>query len=135
PLGSRLRFSPLATSWISGTQTHVSVLRIGPAVLVGLPGDYAGHLADPLARWSRSRGLTLVATSFNGDYKGYFVSQPVFMNHDRYETRWMNFFGPWAGEYLGDLARRAIERLEPRGEMSQGPASEERPTRVALGRE
>lgn len=113
PVGRSWRLSPIATSWISGSRTHLDVLRIGRAVLVGMPGDYAGHLAQPLADWARTRGLTLVATSFNGDYKGYFVSQHTFMNRSCYETRWMNFFGPWSGEYLAALARRAIVQIEP----------------------
>jgi hypothetical protein len=106
-----LRFSPLATWWIADRQTHLHAIRLGPAVLVGFPGDYSGHLADRLVDSTRSDGVSAVATSFDGDYRGYLVSSQVFRDHPCYETRWMNFYGPGAGEYLNDLARRMVDRL------------------------
>jgi neutral ceramidase len=113
PVSARWRISPVSSSWISDSHTHLHGLRIGPAVLVGFPGDYSGRLAKGLAEWGAARGLTLVPTSFNGDYKGYFVSEQSYMNLRSYETRDMNFFGPWAGEYLADLSKRMVERLAP----------------------
>lgn len=113
PVGPRWRVSPVCSSWVSDRHTHLQGLRIGSAVLVGFPGDYSGRLAKGLAEWGAARGLTLVPTSFNGDYKGYFVSEQSYMNVRSYETRDMNFFGPWAGEYLADLSKRMVERLAP----------------------
>jgi neutral ceramidase len=106
-----LRFGPALTWWIADRETHLHALRIGPAVLVGFPGDYSGHLADRLAGSTRGSGLATVATSFDGDFRGYLVSEPVFRLRGCYETRWMSFYGPWAGEYLNDLARRMVDRL------------------------
>lgn len=99
-----LRFSPAATWWIADRRTHLDALRIGPAVLLGFPGDEAGHLARAVVTEGRFGGVTPVVTSFNGDYRGYFESSDVFLNRSCYETRWMNFYGPWLGEYLGSLA-------------------------------
>jgi hypothetical protein len=106
-----LRFSPLATWWIADRRTHLHALRLGPAVLVGFPGDYSGHLADRLVESTRASGLSVVATSFDGDYRGYLVSDAVFREVPCYETRWMSFFGPWTGESLNDLARRMVDRF------------------------
>ena len=106
-----LRFSPFLTWWIADRRTHLHALRLGPAVLVGFPGDYSGHLADRLVGSTQKSGLAAVATSFDGDFRGYLVSEPVFRDRSCYETRWMSFYGPWAGEYLNDLARRMVERL------------------------
>ena len=119
---SGLRFSPLLTWWIADRRTHLQALRIGPAVLVGFPGDYSGHLADPLAESTRSTGLAAVATSFNGDFRGYLVSEAVFRRRPCYETRWMSFYGPWTGEYLNDLARRMVEKLASEPVASPRPA-------------
>jgi len=80
-------------------------------VLVGFPGDYSGHLADSLASTVGPTGLSAVATSFDGDFKGYLVSGEVFRRRSCYETRWMSFFGPWAGDYLTDLAGRMVEKV------------------------
>jgi hypothetical protein len=106
-----LRFSPLLTWWIADRRTHLHGLRLGPAVLVGFPGDYSGHLADRLDASARKSGLSAIPTSFDGDFRGYLVSEPVFRRKDCYETRWMSFYGPWTGEYFNDLARRMMERL------------------------
>ena len=108
---SKLRFSPLMTWWIADRRTHLHALRVGPAVLVGFPGDDSGHLAGPLVESTRPTGLSTVATSFNGDFRGYLVSEPVFRAKSCYETRWMSFYGPWLGEYFNDLARRMVDRL------------------------
>lgn len=120
-----LRFSPLATWWIADRKTHLHALRLGPAVLVGFPGDYSGHLADRLVESTRATGLAVVATSFDGDYRGYLVSAVVFRDVPCYETRWMNFFGPWLGESFNDLAKRMVDRL------SDAPTSQPRPALAA----
>ena len=108
---SWLRFSPAATWWIAGRRTYLHALRVGPAVLVGFPGDYSGHLADRLSASADRPGLSAVATSFDGDFKGYLVSADVFRRRSCYETRWMSFFGPWTGDYLNDLAIRMVAKL------------------------
>jgi hypothetical protein len=110
-MASAWRLSPISTSWIGDRATHVHLLRIGPALLVGFPGDYSWQLANDLNHWCRERGLVLIPTSFNGDYKGYFVTRQTFLRVHGYETRTMNFFGPWGGEYLTDLAWRVAKRM------------------------
>lgn len=107
PMGSaRLRFSPLATWWIGPRRSHLHLLRFGPACLVGFPGDVAGHLVARLRA-----PMPVVATSFDGDYKGYLVSRDTFLRRPCYETRWMSFFGPDLGEALADLAQRGLDRI------------------------
>ena len=105
-LGS-LRFSPLATWWIARPRTELHILRLGPATLAGFPGDVASHLASRLA----AEG-PVVATSFNGDYKGYLVTRETFRDHPGYETRVLSFFGPGAGEYLTDVAQAMIGKVQ-----------------------
>jgi hypothetical protein len=103
------RFSPALTWWVADRSTHLHALRLGPAVLVGFPGDYSGRLADRLD--SLGLSLTPVATSFDGDYRGYLVSEAVFRRRPCYETRWMNFHGAATGDRLTDLAGAMVERL------------------------
>ena len=130
-----LRFGPALTWWIADQKTHLHALRLGPAVLVGFPGDYSGHLADRLAGSTRGSGLSVVATSFDGDFRGYLVSEPVFRRRGCYETRWMSFYGPWTGEYLNDLARRMVDRLSTGSppEARAGPSFVDLGPRIARG--
>jgi hypothetical protein len=115
---SKLRFSPALTWWISDRRTHLHALRIGPAAFVGFPGDYSGHLAHSLEDSTRNINLSVVPTSFDGDFRGYLVSTRIFFERSCYETRWMNFYGPGLGDYFNDLARRMVNRI------SDHPATE-----------
>ncbi len=103
-----LRFSPIFTWWVGRPSSHLHVLRIGPALLIGFPGDLAGHLAARL-----QSTLPVVATSFNGDYKGYLVAASTFRDYPSYETRWMSFFGAGLGDGLLNLAQRCLDRITP----------------------
>ena len=106
-----LRFNPLLTWWISDRRARLQFLRIGPAVLVGFPGDYSSHLARGLRA-----PIPVVATSFAGDYKGYLVGEAVFRTRTTYETRRMNFFGPGSGDLLTEYAQGCLDRM-----MAGGP--------------
>jgi neutral ceramidase len=132
---AKLRFSPAMTWWIADRQTHLHAIRLGPAVLVGFPGDYSGHLADSLDVLTRMNGLTVVPTSFDGDFRGYLVSSPIFFRISCYETRWMSFYGPWTGDYFNDLARRMVNRLADRPEVLTLPelSRDDLINRFALG--
>ncbi len=132
---AKLRFSPAMTWWIADRRTHLHALRIGPAVLVGFPGDYSGHLALNLEKSSSHSRLSVVPTSFDGDFRGYLVSGRVFRDRSCYETRWMSFYGPILGDYFNDLARRMIDRLsdQPRTLIRAEPNLDDAFNRVALG--
>ncbi|WP_346906590.1 neutral/alkaline non-lysosomal ceramidase N-terminal domain-containing protein [uncultured Roseibium sp.] len=113
PVTADLRLSPVSTRWIGPERSHLHVLRVGPALLIGFPGDYAGQLGIRLAGELAGSGVTAIPTSFNGDYLGYLVSNRDFYDAPKYETRVMNFYGPWLGPYLNDLAgRMARETLQ-----------------------
>ena len=121
-----LRFSPLLMWWVGRRASHLHLVRLGPAMLVGFPGDYAGHLAANL----RS-GLPVVATSFNGDYKGYLVSRATYMAQpDSYEARWMSFFGPGLGDFLTTIAQRGLDRLAPITRSQEAPISGGKPGKI-----
>jgi hypothetical protein len=118
---AKLRFSPALTWWIADRRTHLHALRLGPAVLLGFPGDYSGHLADSLDRLAAGSKLAIVPTSFDGDFRGYLVSRRIFLDRSCYETRWMSFYGPWTGDYFNDLARRMVNRLADHPEPLSQP--------------
>ena len=113
PVTAGLRLSPLSTRWIGPERSHLHVLRIGSALLIGFPGDYSGQLGTRLAGELAGNGVTAIPTSFNGDYLGYLVSDGDFYNAPKYETRVMNFYGPWLGPYLNDLAGRMARGTLP----------------------
>jgi hypothetical protein len=105
--------NPLFTGHLLDRRTHLHVIRIGKAVLVGFPADYSSDLAIMLDGWFSERGLEFVPTSFNGDWRGYIFSSETFFKYGKYETRLMSYYGPWIGEYLNDLVKRMVERTIP----------------------
>jgi hypothetical protein len=133
--GSKIRFSPAMTWWISDRRTHLHAIRLGPAVMVGFPGDYSGHLALGLEQSTRDSGLSVIPTSFDGDFRGYLVSEPVFREKSCYETRWMSFYGPWTGDYFNDLAVRMVEKLadDPESWIEPSTNHDDLINRIALG--
>ncbi|MCK4601695.1 MAG: neutral/alkaline non-lysosomal ceramidase N-terminal domain-containing protein [Phycisphaerae bacterium] len=109
-LGRHLRLSPIAASYLHNRRTYIHILRINEAVLLGMPADYSGELAAELERWAieEKLGVMPVVTSFNGDYIGYLLPRSRY-GAAHYESRRMNLFGPWCGEYFNALSRRLIQ--------------------------
>lgn len=108
-LTGHMMLSPFATAGLHSRKTYIHMLRIGDAVLIGMPADFSGELAAELESWAAARGLTVIITSFNGDYIGYVLPYRRYSDNS-YEARTMNFFGPFCGEYLSELAKRLIRK-------------------------
>ena len=111
PISRDWTLGPLVSGLFGDNKSWLKGLRIGPLLLFGFPGDYAGHLATQLSEAIQAPLIT-ATTSFNGNFNGYLVSRHWFNTLERYETREMNFFGPWGGEYLNDLALKMVGQLE-----------------------
>ncbi len=112
-LGDRWRLSPVISSALHERRTHVQAMRIGPVLLVGMPGDFSDELLVPLDNFARSSKLLAEVTSFNGDYVGYLTRADRYALK-AYETRDMSFFGPSCGEYLAEVGTRLAGRLAER---------------------
>ena len=69
-----------------------------------LSGEYY-HLFDKICT---ERGLTLMITSFNGDYLGYVNPEEYYYTIRHAETRDLNWFGPQNGEYFVELVNRIL---------------------------
>lgn len=109
-VSSGWRISPISTRWIHDRHAEIHVLRLGDCVLVGMPGEITSELAFSLEEWGRERSLQIVPTDFNGEYVGYLSSRRQFEDYWAYETRILNFWGPWGGEYLVNIAEQAINQ-------------------------
>ncbi len=89
----------------------VKGLRIGNSVWVGVPCDFSGELSSkvrPLQNWSQH---PLFITSFNGGYIGY-ITPDAYYDWPSYETRDMNWFGPYNGGYMTEAMREVVNYLE-----------------------
>jgi neutral ceramidase len=87
--------------------THVSVLKIGKTLLLGMPCDFSGELMLGLDAFAKQNGLNLVINSFNGAYIGY-VTDDAHFDLDLYETRTMAWYGYQNGKYFSEIVKGLI---------------------------
>ncbi len=106
-INSYLSFSPFVSYFIGDRYTYLSFLKIANMIMIGVPCDYSGALVTALEK-KIGNNLEILVTSFNGDYKGYLVTNYEYSEFDEYETRGMNFFGPWGGDYINHIIGKVI---------------------------
>jgi neutral ceramidase len=88
----------------------LKAFRIGNIVFAGTPCDFSGELVPALEKTGLGPSDKLVVTSFNGGYIGY-VTADAYYDLKKYETRDMNFFGPYNGAYLSEMIRLLLQKL------------------------
>jgi neutral ceramidase len=87
----------------------LKAIRIGDILFAGTPCDFSGELVPALEKSLGPPGK-LVVTSFNGGYIGY-ITADAYYDLKKYETRDMNFFGPYNGAYLSEMIRLLLQKL------------------------
>jgi len=85
-------------------------IRLGNILFLGTPCDFSGELGLELAQQLKAGPDQLVITSFNGGYIGY-ITPDKYYNLKKYETRDMNFFGPYNGAYLSEMMQLLLQKL------------------------
>jgi neutral ceramidase len=88
----------------------LKALRIGNIVFAGAPCDFSGELVPALEQSAVGAADRLVVTSFNGGYIGY-ITPDAYYDLKKYETRDMNFFGPYNGAYLSEMLGLLLQKL------------------------
>jgi neutral ceramidase len=88
----------------------VKALRIGNILMVGMPCDFSGELVAGLDAYAKTKGLSLMVTSFNGGYIGY-ITHDKYFDRDLYETKTMSWYGPYNGTYLQEVIRDIIDKM------------------------
>jgi len=98
-----LRLRPWVFNALMGEQhPRINCLRVGNVVFLGLPGELSGEFYPRFQQICEERGLHLILTTFNGDYLGY-ITPDEYYSLNKYETRDMNWFGPYNGAYFTEL--------------------------------
>lgn len=91
-------------------KADISFLRVGKQVWVGTPCDFSGELVSSIEEVSEAQKLNLMVTSFNGGYIGY-ITADQWYDRNKYETRAMNWFGPYNGAYFTEVIGRVLTIL------------------------
>lgn len=88
----------------------LTAMRLGNILFAGAPCDFSGELVPALEQSLGGGADKVVVTSFNGGYIGY-ITPDVYYDLKKYETRDMNFFGPYNGAYLSEMLGLLLQKL------------------------
>ena len=91
--------------------SDLKALRIGKTVLLGTPCDFSGEFVADFKPLIAQKGVNLMITSFDGGYIGY-VTPDRYYNRATYETRDMNWFGPYNGAYFEEMMLGLLEKID-----------------------
>ena len=91
--------------------SDLKALRIGKTVLLGTPCDFSGEFVADFKPLAAQRGVNLMITSFDGGYIGY-VTPDRYYNRKTYETRDMNWFGPYNGAYFEEMMMGLLKKID-----------------------
>ena len=109
-IGKGWRMAPFLFNSIFGEHpAYVTSLQVGDVVFLGAPADYSGEFVADIAAQANSQGQQAIVTSFNGGYIGY-ITPDRYYNLKEYETRSMNFFGPYSGSYLTEIMLQQLQQ-------------------------
>ncbi len=90
--------------------SDLKALRIGKTVLLGTPCDFSGEFVADFKPLASQKGVNLIITSFDGGYIGY-VTPDKYYNRPTYETRDMNWFGPYNGAYFEEMMMGLLKKI------------------------
>lgn len=90
--------------------SDLKALRIGKTVLLGTPCDFSGEFVADFKPLAQQKGVNLIITSFDGGYIGY-VTPDKYYNRQTYETRDMNWFGPYNGAYFEEMMMGLLKKI------------------------
>lgn len=106
-----LRLRPWVFDQVFGeVNATINGLQIGDQLLMGTPADFSGELVEPLSDLARKTDKYLMVHSFNGSYIGY-ITKDEWYDRNKYETRTMNWFGPYNGAYFSELITTMINKF------------------------
>lgn len=88
---------------------HVTLLRLGPVLFIGFPGEPTAEIGLAAAARARGAGVAFPAVvALTNEWVGYLISERQY-RAGKYEAA-MSFYGPRGGAAALDAALRAIDR-------------------------
>ncbi len=124
PEGAKTKYATYRKAAQEGLprRAEIQILRIGPAAIVGLPGEPIMEVGQAVRQAVERQGLehVLVAGLAN-DYIGYLVNEKEYA-HGGYEVESRSYYGPGLGAFLAEHAGKAAATIGSHG--ATGPTHE-----------
>ncbi|EMS34362.1 hypothetical protein C943_03581 [Mariniradius saccharolyticus AK6] len=110
-LGKNVRVRPWIFNQLLGeTNAHFDLVLLGNVLMISSSGEISGEMMEAWESFALENGLHLMITCFNGGYIGY-ITPDDYYDMELYETRDMNWFGPYNGAYFDEIIRKSISRM------------------------
>jgi hypothetical protein len=110
-LGKNVRVRPWIFNQLLGeTNAHFDMVLLGNVLMISSSGEISGEMMEAWEAFAMENGLHLMITCFNGGYIGY-ITPDDYYDMELYETRDMNWFGPYNGAYFDEILRKSISRM------------------------
>jgi hypothetical protein len=91
-ISPRWRMSNILTRALGvSTNGWITMVRIGRALFITVPGDLSGEISADWKHWASQKGYDLWCSSFSGEYLGY-------ISPDKYYGEWADSKGQLASE-------------------------------------
>lgn len=109
-LTKNIRIRPwIFNSLLGDPNPHFDLVRLGNVLLLSSSGEISGEMMEAWEFFALENGLHLIVTCFNGGYIGY-ITPDDYYDLELYETRDMNWYGPYNGAYFDEIIRKSIVR-------------------------
>ncbi len=103
-------------------RAELHLLRIGPAVLAGLPGEPLLAVGQAVEQRLEREGFTLpLAVGLANDYIGYIVNETEYA-HGGYEVESRSYYGPGLGAFMAEQIAAIGAALRPDNVKSETAA-------------
>jgi len=111
-ISENIRIRPwLFHSAFGEPEIYLSTLKVNDLVMISTPCDFSGELAFRIDSLNAPDEKDIMINSFNGSYVGY-ITDDKWYDRVTYETRDMNWFGPYNGQYFTELILKISEKYE-----------------------
>jgi len=114
PEGAKQKFASFQEAAKEGLprKAEIQLFKIGPVVLVGLPGEPILEVGQAVEHAVAAHDFeTVIAVGLSNDYIGYLVSEKEYA-HGGYEVESRSYYGPGLGKFLAEQAAKISEGLQ-----------------------
>lgn len=94
---------------IGPSSPFMDFVKIGNLLFVSSSGEVSGVFYEDWEKLANQLGMELMVTTFNGEYIGYIPPDKYYNRYYR-ETRELNWYGPYNGQYFDELVKGGIRK-------------------------
>lgn len=108
-IGQKKRLASSLGRMLLDSETTVQAIRLGPVMLLGIPGDLSAAIGLEIKAYAAAMGINAIIIGFANDYIGYIIPSEYYTS-GVYES-FMSFNGPHMDRYIKEIGMALIDAL------------------------